>query len=452
MSYEILFKEEIMRLKLFCLLLITAVLVACSSPEPEVVESTIPPTDTAAPPPTETLPPPPTEVVATLPPPPTTEIVEAEPNEEVIDEAPTDVNEPIMLEAWPRDQFGYGAQSHAVVGDPSYSAEVVKNQLGLDWMKVQMRWADVQRAPDTTDWYIWDIIMEEAAKRNLYVMLSVVTSPEWTRTDGDRHGPPDDPALYYQFLTDVLSRYKGRVQAIEVWNEQNLDREWRTAQGVAPAGYVEFLAGASAAIKAVDPTVIVISGALAPTGFHDPEKIIAMNDLIWYDEALTLGILDHVDCVGVHHNGYNLPPNVEFDEVETVGSAEDFSFQGPWTTPHESWSFATTLRLMAEKTQAVDPDMQLCVTEFGWASAEGYDAAPEGFGWVLDNSLEEQAEYIVQAFAQMRDSGDVMLAFLFNFDFGNKGQGPTDDPVPYSIIDANGAPRPAFGAVSAMEK
>lgn len=451
-----------MRLKLTCLLLITAILVACGASEPESsAEPTAQPTDVTAPVvPTDTAAPPPT-AVATLPPPPTIAVEEnadGTENEVVVDPTtPTEevvepVEEVLMLPPWPRDQFGFGAQSHAVVGDPSYSAEVVKNQLGLDWMKVQMRWADVQRAPDTTDWYIWDIIMEEAAKRNLYVMLSVVTSPEWTRIDGDRHGPPDDYGHYYQFLTDVLTRYQGKVQAIEVWNEQNLDREWRTAEGVAPAGYVEFLAGANAAIEAVDPSVIVISGALAPTGFHDPNKVIAMNDLIWYDEALTFGLLDHVDCVGVHHNGYNLPPNVEFDQVDTVGSAEDFTFQGPWTNPHESWSFATTLRLMAEKTQALNPDMPLCVTEFGWASAEGYDASPEGFGWVLDNSLEEQATYIVQAFNQMRDSGDVMLAFLFNFDFGNKGQGPTDDPVPYSIIDEFGIPRPAFGAVAEMEK
>jgi hypothetical protein len=52
----------------------------------------------------------------------------------------------------------------------------------------------------------------------------------------------------------------------------------------------------------------------------------------------------------------------------------------------------------------------------------------------------------------MHDSGNVWLAFLFNFDFGNKGSGPTDDPVPYSIIDTQGVPRPAFDAVGAMPK
>jgi hypothetical protein len=102
--------------------------------------------------------------------------------------------------------------------------------------------------------------------------------------------------------------------------------------------------------------------------------------------------------------------------------------------------------------QAAAPDMKLCVTEFGWASSEGYDQVPEGFGFALDNTLEEQADFVVQGFRQMHDSGNVWLAFLFNFDFGNKGSGPQDDTVPYSILDVNGVPRPAFGAVAEMEK
>jgi hypothetical protein len=102
--------------------------------------------------------------------------------------------------------------------------------------------------------------------------------------------------------------------------------------------------------------------------------------------------------------------------------------------------------------QAVDPNMKLCVTEFGWASSEGYDEIPTGFEFARDNTLQEQADYIVQAYRQMHDSGYTWLAFLFNFDFGNKGGGPTDDPVPYSIIDTQGIPRPSFSAVADMEK
>ena len=127
-------------------------------------------------------------------------------------------------------------------------------------------------------------------------------------------------------------------------------------------------------------------------------------------------------------------------------------FRGPFDNPHHSWSFKTTLDTYAEKVQAVDPAKKLCVTEFGWASTEGYTESPEGFAFAGDNTLQEQADYITQAYQQMRASGDVWIAYLFNYDFGNKGHGPTDDTVPYSIVDTNGAPRPAFSAISQMEK
>ena len=138
-------------------------------------------------------------------------------------------------------------------------------------------------------------------------------------------------------------------------------------------------------------------------------------------------------------------------EVSTAEAATA-QFRGPFDNPHHSWSFKTTFETYAQKVQAIDPNKKLCVTEFGWAPVEGYDAFPTGFGFAQDNSLQEQADYIAQAYQQMHDSGNVWLAFLFNYDFGNKGGGPTDDPVPYSTLDINGVPRPAFEAVSSMEK
>jgi hypothetical protein len=163
-------------------------------------------------------------------------------------------------------------------------------------------------------------------------------------------------------------------------------------------------------------------------------------------------MLKYADCVGAHHNGYNIGPAVPFEAASAEAEASTAIFRGPFDNPHHSWSFKTTLDSYAEKVQAVDPNKKLCVTEFGWGSSEGYDSFPEGFEFVQDNTLEEQAQFVVQAFQQMRESGDVWLAFLFNFDFGNKGNGPTDDPVPYSIVDVNGIPRPAFGALAEMPK
>jgi len=367
------------------------------------------------------------------------------------EDAPVDPNQP--LAPWSADQFGYGAQSHALVGDPAYTMDVMSGQLGVDWVKVQMEWPLVE--PNRGEYFwIYDAVVAEAQAKGLHLMFSIVGSPAWARADGVTHAPPDDFNDYNGFIRALLAQYPGQVHAIEIWNEQNLDREWLVPTGLSADEYTRLLQGAYSTIKEVDPSIIVISGALAPTGGGADANGVpfAIDDFVFLDQMLAAGFLQYADCVGAHHNGYNLPPNVTAEDAPSHPESQTAVFRGPFDNPHHSWSFKTTIDTYAEKVQAVDPAKKLCVTEFGWASTEGYDEAPEGFAFAGDNTLQEQADYIVQAYEQMYASGDVWIAYLFNYDFGNKGYGPTDDTVPYSIIDTNGAPRPAFSAVSQMEK
>ncbi len=436
---------------LFTILILAVFLAACGGgaepvevPVEAVAEATLPPA-----PATATL----------LPPPVVSQAAdEVEGVSEPAPEAPEApaVSGPQLLPAWPATDFGYGAQSHATVGDPAFAADVMKNQLGLDWIKVQMEWPLVQPEPDTYQWFFYDGIVEQAYNQGLYLMFSVVGAPEWSRAAGGTNGPPDNYGDYAQFLTALLNQYPGKIHAIEVWNEQNLDREWAAAGGISPEDYVEFLRQANDAIKAVDPNIIVISGALSPTGPGD--WVRWADDFEYLDRALAAGMLNYADCVGFHHNGYNVPPDVRVEDTNSLPEAQTAVYKGPFNNQYSGdvlnhlWTFKSTIDGYIERVNAYDADKKLCVTEFGWASSEGYDEIPAGFEFAQDNTLEEQAQYIVQAFQQMHDSGEVWLAFLFNFDFGNKGNGPTDDPVPYSIIDTNGIPRPAFGAVADMEK
>jgi hypothetical protein len=443
--------------RILSLLLLALVALSACGGEPETTEPVA-----NTPLPTEALEPTPTLFSeATLPPPVVVEPetggegvveegggAEAAPTEEAATpEATATPGGPVA--AWPADSFGYGAQSHAVVGDPRAAMDAMANQLGLNWVKVQLEWPLVEPDPGFYQWFFYGGVVDEAYRHNLHLMFSIVGAPAWSRAAGGENGPPDDYAAYTGFLDQMLTRYEGRVHAIEVWNEQNLDREWLSAGGLNAQDYVNFLAAAYETIKAHDPNIIVISGALAPTGVNDAT---ARDDFVYMDQMIAAGVLEYADCVGAHHNGYNIGPSVSADAAPSDPEGATAVFRGPFDSPHHSWSFRTTLDTYAAKIQAVDPSKKLCITEFGWASVEGYDSYPQNFEFALDNTLEEQGRFIVEAFQQMRASGDVWLAFLFNFDFGNKGNGPTDDPVPYSIVDLNGVPRPAYSAVAEMEK
>jgi hypothetical protein len=168
---------------------------------------------------------------------------------------------------------------------------------------------------------------------------------------------------------------------------------------------------------------------------------------------IAAGFLNYCDCVGAHHNGINMPPSIAWDEGYNDPTAQ---FRGPFDNPDHSWSFKSTLWGYHERIVAAGSDKRLCVTEFGWATSEGIEGYPEvyppGFGFAIDNTLEEQAQWDVEAFQLMHQWGFVRLAFLWNLDFANKHHDPEDPNIPYSLLYFNGSPRPAFHAIGAMEK
>ena len=339
--------------------------------------------------------------------------------------------------------FGYGLQADYLTGDIPNTVKQAK-RLRMDWIKQQMRWGVFSPAPDQFDWTGFDQVVNAASQQGLKVMLSIVTAPDWSRPSAAGmgiEGPPDDLNAYAKFVGEVVDRYKGKVQAIEVWNEQNIDAEWKTnPQVVSPEKYVEMLKLAYQVIKAKDPNIVVISGALSPTGyFQGGCSEQGCDDGPYLKRMVDAGMLNYADCVGVHANGYNVPP----DKTNTEGYNDPTAtFRGPFTNPIPSWYFRSTLELYRDTVKNQKP---LCVTEFGWGSSEGFGYTPPSYEFVNDNTLQEQGNYIVQAFDLMKQWEYVKMAFLFNLDYAQKSpDGVKDRTAPWSIFDQTGAARPAF--------
>ena len=330
----------------------------------------------------------------------------------------------------------------------------VANKLRLGWYKQQVRWEYVEAEQNRYNWAELDLSLPLAAEYKLRVMLSIVTAPEWARDQGvdlERHGPPARTQDYVDFVMDIVTRYPGMVHAVEVWNEQNLDREWTAARGLNAADYVQLLRDTTLAVKAIDPGIIIISGALSPTGgWTEPDgRVSAIDDFAYLDSLLAAGLLNYADCVGAHHNGYNIGPDVPWNEVVNDPAA---SFRGPFENPHHSWSLYSTLRTYSDKIELAGGDQPLCVTEFGWASTEDLDGYPRGFEFANDNTLEEQSRWTIQALDLMEDWGDIWLAFIWNFNYGPQaGWDPNNDNVPYSIIGKDWAFRPLYDALGAWQ-
>ena len=327
----------------------------------------------------------------------------------------------------------------------------VSADLGLPWVKQQLRWQHAQPEPGEINWRLLDFVMPSARRFDIKVLLSIAGAPDWAREPDaafDLHGPPAEPQAFADFVAAILHRYPGQIHAIEVWNEQNLNREWASAHGLNAEKYVELLRVTFERVKAIDPGVIVVSGALSPTGVDD--GVSAVDDFKYMERQIAAGALDWVDCVGAHHNGYNISPDYRYLDIPEDPAA---IYRAPFTNRHHSWSFRSTLEGYAQRIRAAGRDTKLCVTKFGWPSSEDLGGARQGFEFSLDNTLAEQAEWIPKALGNMEEWGFVRLAFVWNFNFGPQaGYDIGNDNVPYSLIGPDFTFRPAYDSIKAWQR
>ncbi len=332
--------------------------------------------------------------------------------------------------------------------------QMVAPQLKLNWLKNQVLWSDMEPTKGQIDFSTLDVTLPLAAKYNIKVLLSIVRAPKWAREPGadlPKNGPPATPQDYVDFVPAIVNRYPGQVSAIEVWNEQNLDREWASPKGLQATQYVALLSATYKAVKAIDPNILILSGALSPVSVSDPPRFY--DDFVYMDAMIKAGMLNTVDCVGAHHNGINLPPTVEWQDAPRDPKGQRSKFRGPYDNPHHEWSFKSTLEGYHSRIAAAGSSLKLCVTEFGWASMQGITLPnsktqappPVGCAFAADNTLANQAQYTTDAIDEMMGWGWVRLAFVWNLNYGAQSNwDPKNDNVPYSILGPGFSPRPVW--------
>ena len=338
--------------------------------------------------------------------------------------------------------FGYGMQAHMWGNDLGPIIGAVQG-LGFGWVKQQVEWKVIEPGKGDYQWGELDRIANGLAGAGLNPMYSVVKAPKWARpggTDFGVEGPSENPQDYADMIGAMAGRFKGKVKAYEIWNEQNLHYEWGNEQ-IDPGRYMQILKLAYAAVKAQDPGAVVISGALTPTGAPAPW---AMDDYAYLEGMFQNGLKDVCDAIGAHPSGYNVPPDADWQTWERPG----LMFTGPVTNRHHSWSFRATME--GYRNIAVNygaSDKTIWPTEFGWASTS---SPVKNYEYAGDNSLTQQAEYTVKAYQMGKEWGWVGVMFLWNLNF--KVVAPGSEMAQWGIVNEGWGPLPIYSALAAMPK
>jgi len=257
---------------------------------------------------------------------------------------------------------------------------------GMKWVKQQVRY-NLGDDPSKAQGQI------NTAHANGYkVLLSVLGAPDQLASSFDSY-----VASFAGFVGGVAGL---GADAIEVWNEPNIDREWPAGQ-INGGSYTKMLAAAYNAIKSKNPNSIVVSAAPAPTGFFGAAGCTAngCNDDTFMSQMAQAGAAQYMDCIGLHYNEGILAPSASSGDPR--GSYPTYYFGS-----------------MLSRGYSPFGGKPVCFTELGYLSPDGYSTPlPANFAWGQNTSSAEQASWLAEAATLAAQSGRVRIMIVFNIDY-----------------------------------
>ena len=353
----------------------------------------------------------------------------------------------------------YRADLMGIQVDPAVSAEDfnttlwLAQRLGVKWLKFQFAWDLLEPQPGQLSdiFFKYRLFVQQADQQGFSVLISIAKAPDWARASLDEEGPPRDPQDLANFITRMMGEVRvdlygnSYFEAIEVWNEPNLRREWNGGT-LSGAEYMRLFDAAYNGIRAGEGghSVTIITAGLAPTGIND--GVSALDDRAFLRQMYQAGLNNPAYqniAIGVHPYGAANPPDARCCAQPSQGYDD-----------HPTWFFLDTLEdYHAIMLEFGDAGRQLWATEFGWGTYDGFrtsegDPAPPPADPLYFQRIDQasQAHYILRAFEIGQSLSYLGPMMLWNLDYAHQDYVDAADPrAAYSLLRGGVNPlRPAF--------
>jgi hypothetical protein len=174
-------------------------------------------------------------------------------------------------------------------------------------------WADLQPAKGQWRFEKLDGYVSLAEKHGTGLLLTLGGTPKWAsarpQLKSDYYpGFTAEPANiedWREYVRTVVSRYKGRIQAYEIWNEPNWTEYWSGSMDQ----MLTLTREASHIIRSTDPRALVVSPSAA-----------AAPGIPWLVEFLKKGGGQYVDVIAFHFyvDPHTLPPEEMLPLIQRV--------------------------------------------------------------------------------------------------------------------------------------
>ncbi|HLV35409.1 MAG TPA: hypothetical protein VKY59_09860, partial [Spirillospora sp.] len=336
------------------------------------------------------------------------------------------------------DPENMGVQLHSLLDQAEWN-EVLRltQQLELGWAKVQIDWELLQPNPGeiSVDFRRQELYIESLKQRGMKVLVSVAKAPAWARSNQAEDGPPDDPQALVDFLNLMLAEFGNAIDAIEIWNEPNLLREWQ-GRPLNGGEYMRYFTPAYQAINAYSDSmrnhpleprstpIVVVTAGLAPTG--TTESSVDDRDYLRQMYAAGLGQFRDNIAIGAHPFPWGNPPDARCcNAVDGQGWDDNPVF-----------FFIHTLEDYRNIMVANGHEnVQIWATEFGWATWDEFPGDPPE-PWMNYTDKWQQAAHTLRAFeiGQQTDYIGVMILWNMNFAWLPSLIENRDERAAYSLL------------------
>ncbi|MDX1523257.1 MAG: beta-galactosidase [Anaerolineae bacterium] len=263
---------------------------------------------------------------------------------------------------------------------------------GFRWIKQEIPWREVEgAAKGAWQWENTDRVMDQIDSQELKMIARLGVQPQWAapKVPLPEISPPENLQDFYDYVFAVAERYKGRIEAYQIWNEPNLAREWGGRPPNA-AEYTELLKIGYQAVKAADPQAVVISAGLAPTTQTNAE---AIPDTYFIQGMYDAGAAPYYDALGVHAAGYKSPPETDLETIAATPELNNFD-SGPKEL-RRVYGFRHVEDMRAIMVENGDEAKKVVVLELGWS----IDPRPDSpYHWHAVTK-QQQDKYLQRAYA-----------------------------------------------------
>lgn len=240
----------------------------------------------------------------------------------------------------------------------------------------------IDRQDGHPSWDKYDHIVDLAEQYNVNILARLSGPiPPWALPAGITYTstPPANVQDFVDYAVAVATRYQGRIHYYQIWNEPNLTAEWGN-QLVDPQAYTELLCRTHDALKAIDPDIIILTGAIGPTidlsGYN-------AYDMLYLQRMYDLGAGECFDILSAQGYGLFSGPTDRRMRPYTVNFAR------------HAW-----LRdIMVANSDAAKP---IWISEAGWNPVPN-DPTLIGYETYGRVTMEQAANWSVLAYQRARD-------------------------------------------------